>query len=294
MKADALGTVLVPLDGSVSTEIALETAAALAERVGATLHLAAVVRSDEAKLDLGSGVAVTQPGSPEYAPVLDEYVARVVEAASERFGCPVEATVITAEDPSQGLTEYERRHGVGLTVMGVPVPVRTPGRGLSAAVVREAPSPVLFLPAVEGGNGPQSALTPPSRLVGIITATVSEREAAVRCGVGYARLWGAGARLIPGSSMSGVSGGEEQRRHLERVAAELSEDGSGVEVCELGLVRSPGDLIAALRRERIDTVVTGPAHKSLAEVLLFGAHPGHEAAGDDDLAGQVAVLVCPS
>ena len=55
---------------------------------------------------------MVQPGSREFASLLEEYVQELAEGIAGRCGCPVEPTLITAEDPREGLTEYERRVGV--------------------------------------------------------------------------------------------------------------------------------------------------------------------------------------
>lgn len=294
-------SVLVPLDGSAVAELAVETGAALASGCGACLHLAGIVRADEAKLDLGDGVEVAQPGSREYAAQLDEYVTRLAGLARERFLCPVEPMVITSDDPADGLTDYERRIGVDLTVMAVPTPADPERHALSEAVTRDAPSPVLFVPTSASGAGPRRALPPrwvAPRVIAVIAHTTGRGDTVLECAAKFGRLWGAALRLIDGASLGaspGAAGDADiangRRARLGSLAEGLRADGLDAEAWAMEGPRAEDALLAAIAEGAVDVVITGHAAKALSERLLFGPSDRHGRAGGER---RVGVLLCPS
>lgn len=302
-----LDVVLVPLDGSEATEAALQSGIAIAERAGAELHIAAAANADEATVYLGEGVEMVQPGSREFAALLEEYVDELADALSRRCTCRVQSGVITADDPREGLNEYERRVGVGLTVIGTRVPDTAEDsawRSLSSDVARRA-SPLLFVPAA----GPERAVpgAPVSRIAAVLLDDeVGAGEHVVRCSASYASLWGVPLLLLDAGSTH-RSGGwpgldrpdttldrtswDLRRTRLERIAGLLRERGMSVDTRSLEGPERHAILASVAREERIDTIVMSHASTSVAEWLLFGRGASVPRTAPPD---GVSVLVCPS
>lgn len=142
----AISGILVPVDFSAHSELALRYATALASRVGASVDLFHVVEDS---------VANGAWGSEFFIPDFSEFRARLVEEGQrllERYrtlvgdaGIPIH-TAVHVGQPAQTITEYATTLGADLIVMG------THGRsGLShllmgsvaERVIRSAPCPVL-------------------------------------------------------------------------------------------------------------------------------------------------------
>ncbi|PCR90281.1 universal stress protein [Natrinema ejinorense] len=132
--------VLVPTDGSDHATAAVERAASIATRHGATLHLLSIV--DELPETIASG-------SSQLSEQLEENVQEVLdeaEAIARRAGAdPVTTTVSTGSVPRE-ITAYADAEGIDLVVMG------THGHtgldrhllgSFSERVIRTSPVPVL-------------------------------------------------------------------------------------------------------------------------------------------------------
>lgn len=147
LKAPRIVKILVPLDGSATSESALEPAMTIAEKVGASLTLFMVVESMP---------LISPELAPNacYDPVMvfeqHEHATRYLERTAARVrgtGLPV-ATVSTDGLPvAAEITDYARDNGIDLIVMG------SHGRGgvrrlligsVADKVVRQAEVPVLI------------------------------------------------------------------------------------------------------------------------------------------------------
>lgn len=109
----ALETILVPLDGALASEAALETAAALAAETGAAVSLLRVVTPPP---DFPGGTA--EPGArPELEERRREAAVAYLEDAQERFGEPAWAAFVEQGDPRREIAAFIQREGVDLVVM---------------------------------------------------------------------------------------------------------------------------------------------------------------------------------
>ena len=140
--------ILVPLDGSPTSQRGFDEALALAEKLGSTLHLLNVV---DARLLIGEVSAFTPPDQllEHWRAAGDELLTTAVERARARG---VEADSAVRSDPGFRVCDMILREatesGAGLIVMG------THGRrGLKRValgsdaelVLRESPVPVLLV-----------------------------------------------------------------------------------------------------------------------------------------------------
>lgn len=308
--------VLTLTDATPSTEAAVDVAAELASRSGATLHVAAAVQPDESKVDLGGLTRMTEPGTREFSEHLQQHVHDLSTVAGERWGCPVEATVLTADDPADGLTEYHRRVGVDITIMSV----RLPGdrarddvdltRQLTRDLDERLPGPVLLLPATdmptEGARPwrlsvgrPVVAILGPSDTTA--EATLPAQAAAFAAAVGSdlllidstpSGLLQEQDRVDPALSQPEESR-VETRERLRGMAAALTAPGLSVEheVVEGAGVHEA--LVRFLRDRNAGTLAVGPEGRALIERLLLeqgSAGSGGEVAVEE----RFAVLVCPA
>jgi universal stress protein A len=157
--ARAVTTILVPTDFSETADTALEYAAALAARFGASLHLLHVFT------DPYRGA----PGADLYAPVAPDLQERALDEAQASLATRLAAHQTTARPGTcavvSGLTakqiaQYADDHAIDLIVMG------THGRrgvahlllgSVAEHVVRIAPCPVL---TVRGESRPLDTRTP--------------------------------------------------------------------------------------------------------------------------------------
>lgn len=106
------GDVLVPTDGSDHATVAVDEAASIAQRHGATLHLLSVV--DELP-------EVVDPESTDLADQLEENVQEILdeaEATARRAGVDDVTTTIRAGSVARGITSYADEEGIDLVVMG--------------------------------------------------------------------------------------------------------------------------------------------------------------------------------
>jgi universal stress protein A len=138
--------ILVPIDFSPTSDVALRYGRDLAKTFGATLHVLHAV-----------GDAVTLGAvPPAYGPELGSVVVELEADARRRVselvepdradGLTVTDSVVSAMSPSNAIVTYAKEHDIDLIVMG------THGRGAVAhfllgsvteSVVRSAPCPVL-------------------------------------------------------------------------------------------------------------------------------------------------------
>jgi len=161
--------ILVPLDGSAFAARALPTAAAIARRRGAPLHLLSV--------HTPLAVALAQPNAPAYDPTFDIAQREAVGAALARTAdrlrgeLGVEATTqVRTGDPADAIAEEAERHGAALVVM------TTHGRGgfvrawlgsVADALVRRAGVPVLLVRPEAGSDGAVDAAAETSDFTGV-------------------------------------------------------------------------------------------------------------------------------
>jgi len=308
--------VLALTDATPSAEAAVDVAAELAGRAGATLHVAAAVQPDEAKVDLGGLTEMTQPGTREFATHLQGHVEALSAGAGERWGCAVEATVLTADDPADGLTEYQRRVGVDLTVVGVPLPRDGAGdrvdftRQLAYDVEGRLPSPLLLLPGTDAesdGERPRP-LSVGRPVVAILGPYDTTAEAGLPAqAAAFATAVGSDLILID-SVPSGrlleqdrvdpalvhpEESPAETRERLRATAGALQHPGLKV---EHEMVEGPDaheTLVRFLRERRAGTLALGPEGGAMIErLLLEQGLRGQE--GSVAIEERFAVLVCPA
>jgi nucleotide-binding universal stress UspA family protein len=305
--------VLVPLDGTPFAESALEAARTLATRSGAPLHLVGVVAGDEAKLDVGDSVEVTQPGSREFADQLEAYISDLAERLRSDCDCEVETGVLTAAHAASGLTEYSQRVDVGLTVMA------TSSRNMLAKAIwgeapaevsDKAPGPVLLLPAAAdggaGGKGATVAHGGVRSVAAVLESSGARDDIVLRHAAEVARIWDAELWLLQGMRPGAVLGAAPDprdvsmptndpqshaavRAHLEELAEDLSHAGVRARPKALDGSEAASALLRFVAMKKIGIVVMGSHERNLIEPLLFGSVSGKTARRS----ARTGVLLCP-
>ncbi|RZH68040.1 universal stress protein [Natrinema altunense] len=107
--------VLVPTDGSTTSEAAVEQAVSIAEGAGATVHFLHVV-------DIGTKMSAGATGS--IAPQLTETLEEAAESALDEAASRAESAGVTYErltregDPHEVIEAYCDEHDVDLVTMG--------------------------------------------------------------------------------------------------------------------------------------------------------------------------------
>ncbi len=146
--------IIVPLDGSAFAARALPTAATLARRRGAPLHLLSV--------HTPLATALVQPTAPAYDPTFDREqraavgaaIARLADRLQAELGVPATTQVRTG-DPAEAIADEAERLGAPLVVM------TTHGRGgfvrawlgsVADALVRRGGVPVLLVRPEAAGD----------------------------------------------------------------------------------------------------------------------------------------------
>jgi nucleotide-binding universal stress UspA family protein len=276
--------VLVARDFSPCSERALETALALADRAGATLH---VVHADVLHAD--------PYGQPDEAAgavdKLRERLKKDVERDRDegaRFdpgGARIEHAVVRDVAAAPALIRYVGEHDVDLLVMG------THGRkglrrvllgSVAEEVIRWVPCPVLAMRA-------DCALGEEVRSV-LVPVDFSESSgAAVRQAVRLARLWGARLDLlhvgetvpVPSFYDTGFLAYEYGPKFAEHTAEQLrglvddvvaEAPGAAPEVAaHVGVGQAPSVIVEEAKRLRSDVVVMGTRGLSGLKHLLLGS-----------------------
>jgi nucleotide-binding universal stress UspA family protein len=169
--------ILVPIDGSKSSEEAIASLGAFAS-AGDTLVLLKVERPDHQTRDGftpgrivhsaiiggsgGGGGGVANPDLPHFAETHDQSLQRQVDEARDyledlakaprKQGFQVDTEVLISEKPAEAITDYARRIDAGVIAM-LPRTHRTLRETLlgsiSTDVMKAGVAPVLFLPAKE-------------------------------------------------------------------------------------------------------------------------------------------------
>lgn len=138
-------TVLVPSDGSVHADVALERALAIADHLGADVHVVTSVDVSPAELGEGTDLRLDR---------LEAHARSVVDDAADRAaGTDLEVTTAVRHGSiARTIRTYAEEHDVDLLVMG------THGRSgidrlllgsVTERVLRTAPAPVLTVRAPE-------------------------------------------------------------------------------------------------------------------------------------------------
>jgi nucleotide-binding universal stress UspA family protein len=191
--AGPIGTILVPTDGSDDAILAAQVAADLAQRTGATIHLAHAWQ------------IVTYAGDPfiystalpdDYFTMYEESGRAILEQESERvtkLGAAVAETHLLQGRPSDTMVDLARTIGADLILIGSRGlgPVRRLVLGsVSDGIAHHAPCPVLI---VRGG----AAAWPPQRvIVGDDGSAIAEH--ATQLAAQLAALYGAQGVLVRG------------------------------------------------------------------------------------------------
>ena len=220
-------SILVPLDGSPFGEHALPTAAALARRAGATLHLAHV---HQASVPLTpAGIVIHDSFDLDQLRGEQSYLADVAGRVTAGAPLPVEKALLEG-DVVLGLKTYAERHSIDLVVMS------THARGAFARfwlgsiaddLAHEIPQPILLVPPADAPTAPEQEPTLRSIVVPLDGSALAEKilgPAEKLC-----RLFGAELHLIrvnrpvalPGQTL-GRSGSLEQL--LEEMACEAERE----------------------------------------------------------------------
>jgi len=170
----AISRILVPVDFSPHSELALRYATTLASRLGASVQLLHVVDDPMATGPWSSEVAI-----PDLSELLKNLIAdaeRRLEQSRAAVGhlrVPMATTVRTGYS-AQTITEHATAGGIDLIVMG------THGRSglahlfmgsVAESVVRHAPCPVLTLRNTATGDKTESSLAVEPAALGSVLGT---------------------------------------------------------------------------------------------------------------------------
>ena len=293
--------ILVPLDGTLFAEAALIPAAALAARAGASLDLVSVVARDATALDLGDAVEMAQPGSPEFAERLTEYVERVKEGLETEWGCEVTAGVLPDGDSADSLRSYVDRTGIDITIAAThaeDIATRAVLGRLSRALSREAPCPLLLIPAREGRQHDQGdPLHGP--VLSVAAVLGGDREAdgeVVRHAVRMARLWSAPLRLLAlrpadpdAPTADGATGGILTEARALELVREIGGEDLDVDAEALAGGHVAEDLVDVIGELQVDLLCVGRVRDETLDRLLRSGPPG----GLEEGTRQAGVLICP-
>jgi nucleotide-binding universal stress UspA family protein len=151
-------TILVPLDGSAFGEQALPVALSIAQHAGATVRLAHVHMTGQSPF---MNLSVTSTNDMDrQARVLERtYLERVAQGASSCLGAPTPIDLLDGPIAT-ALCMYAQAHDTDLIIM------TTHGRGalgrvwlgsIAAALIRQAPAPILLVRPQEAYTHPTDA-----------------------------------------------------------------------------------------------------------------------------------------
>ena len=292
--------ILVPLDGTLFAEASLIPAAALATRAGASLDLVSVVARDASALDLGDAVEMAQPGSPEFAERLTEYVERVREGLEAEWGCEVTVAVLPDGDSADSLRSYVDRTGIDITIAAThaeDIATRAVLGRLSRALSREAPCPLLLIPAREGRQHDRSdPLHGPVLSVAAVLGGGREADGeVVRNAVRMARLWNAPLHVLAlrpadpdARTADGATGGMLTEARALELVREIGGKDLDVDAEALAGGHVAEDLVDVIGELQVDLLCVGRVRDETLDRLLRSRPPG----GLEEGTRQPGVLIC--
>ena len=115
-----IGKVLVPVDGSEHSKVALEFACELCKKFEAELHLVHVVKDEAAEREvMVLGTAhVTLPADPEKVQAAGRSVLEAAGEVARSHGCPPSASEAVAGSPAKQILAFADEHAIDTLVMG--------------------------------------------------------------------------------------------------------------------------------------------------------------------------------
>lgn len=305
--------IMVPLDGTAFSEVALRPAGAMAVRMGAELHLVTVYGRVEGRLVTVDPVPAGPPRF-EGPGELREYLAEVRKRLRRAFECETSMEVLDDAHTAGALVQHARSVKADLIIAAThshSLFLRVLLGSTSVDLVREAPCPVLLVPARPAEPSSRTGL---QGEMGRVAAALDldpegPDQVVLNHASACARLWDAELKVVhvidPGSlpiaqpaarpagapTPGGVSAhvAPPLETRLEEIAGDLR--GRGVRA-EAQLLRGgrPADAMAVFaEKEDVDLVVVGHHDKNLLERLVLGSESERLAREARD----IGVMICP-
>ncbi len=276
-------SILVPLDGSHTAGAALATAADIARRSGARLHLARVVSWLNELTDMSTA------SSPR------RYVTRVAEQTAKRFGIDVEVAMLSdaingvayGDPPRRAIAEVLDHHAAGigadLTVM------TTHGRGgfkrlwigsVADSMLRMSNGSVLMLKSRRPVRS--RIVLNPKRILVPVSATHNDEELVARA-VELGELYEAEFTLLhvappilSFATMDGVeslleSGAESARTFMEHMSNTLEETGHRVRTALVTMPFIASEIIAYADDHQFDLIAVSTRGPNWYERAILGS-----------------------
>lgn len=307
--------ILVPLDGTPFSEVALRPAAALAKRTNASVLVATVLGSRPPATVTVEPVALPKPDPVKGVTETETYLREVTERIRSEWDVPVSSELLTDSPPAATLARHADLVGADLIVAATHsrnLIVRALLGSTAADLLRAARCPTLLVPSRD--PAPSDGTAPMQGPVEVVVATLDPHTGheitALGHALSWARLWDARLLVVqvsttpaPSTAGPGSAGpipvapspafGEAKRKligkRLDGLVADLRERGIDAHGVVLRGPRAADAVVDFVESHGADLVVSGRHERSLLERVWLGSV-------SDRLGRRIrsaGILVCP-